>query len=104
MKPQLNVYLENEKIRSEIVAENPIIIIPKNIYPEKINHQKYDDFLESRVPDKRREDMPDILKRYNIPVYNPIWMIKKSYGRNMNDFLWIKINNEDIDFEEIRLR
>lgn len=102
--PQMNVYLDGVNIKSEILVEKPVVWVPLNIYPDKITHHTFNRFLESRVPDKRRADIDLILKRYDIPFFNPIWMIQKSYGRNMNDFLWIKIDDKEVSFNDIRLR
>lgn len=91
-------------ISSEICVDNPIILIPKSLYPDRITYENFDKFLRSRLPDPTRADIDDILRAYGIREFQPVAMCKKSHGRNMTDFLWLRFNNEKLTYNDIRLR
>lgn len=61
-------------------------------------------FLERRTVPRTRFDIEDILKRYGIKEYNPLAMCRKSHGRSMGDYVWIKFDDENTCFEDVRLR
>lgn len=104
-EPQLIVTLVKlDKIQSELVVDTPHLLVPKSLYPENITIKTFQDFLETRLPDKTRTDMPYILRRYGLRFFNPIQMCMKSHGRNMTDFIWLRFDDEELTFNDIRLR
>ena len=104
-EPQLEITLLSfNKVVSKLLIEKPKVFVPISIYPENITINSFNDFLESRLPDKTRSDIDDILKRYGLRFFNPIQMCMKSYGRNMSDFLWLRFNDKKETFADIRLR
>ena len=103
--PQLEVILiDVTQVESKLLTDNPVLWIPKNIYPNNITRASFEQFLESRVPDKTRSDIDDILKTYGLRFFNPLQMCMKSHGRNMTDFLWMRFNDEKVTFDDIKLR
>ena len=75
-------------ISSEICVDNPIILIPKSLYPDRITYENFDKFLRA----------------FGIREFQPVAMCKKSHGRNMTDFLWLRFNDEKLTYNDIRLR
>lgn len=102
--PQLEVRIQIPKISSRLLVDKPILVVPKIIYPDRITFQTFDEFLCLRLPSKYRADIDDIVKRYGLREFNPYAMCKKSHGRNMTDFLWMKFDDEEVSFNDIRLR
>lgn len=103
-EPQLIVRYTLFDIESELCVEKPIILVPKAIYPDRITYKNFEKFLESRLPDKTRDDMPEILRRYGLRDFMPVKMCRKSHGRNMTDFLWLRFDDEKLCYNDIRLR
>lgn len=102
--PQLIIRYTLYAIESELCVEKPIIVIPKSIYPDRITYDNYIKFLEERLQDKTRDDMPQILKRYGVRDFMPVKMCRKSHGRNMTDFLWLRFDDEKLCYNDIKLR
>lgn len=48
-------------------------------------------FLESRCVPKGRYNLKDCLKELDIPQYDPLKIIKKTYGRIADDNEWLEI-------------
>lgn len=104
-EPQLEVTLLSWcEIKSKLLTSKLLIWIPRDIYPDKITMDNFDAFLETRVPDKTREDIDIILRNYDLKFFNPLQMCMKSHGRNMTDFLWMRFNDERMTFDDIKLR
>ena len=62
------------------------------------------DFLESRCMDKRRTQLPEYLKLLGLDEYNPYEIVKITHGTMMEDFMWLKFPNENITWEDVKLR
>lgn len=103
--PQLEVILLSfDKIESKLLIDKPELWIPKDIYPDRITIKTFEEFLETRLPDKTRDDIDYILSNYGLRFFNPLQMCMKSHGRNMTDFLWMRFDDEKVTFNDIRLR
>lgn len=103
--PQLEVMLLSwNEAKSKLLTPEPLIWVPRNIYPDRITRNTFEAFLETRLPDKTREDIDIILKKYGLRYFNPLQMCMKSHGRNMTDFLWMRFNDEKVTFDDIKLR
>lgn len=103
--PQLNIELTRPRPTVTKLVEQPRrFIIPKELYNGNTTYHDLDAFLCSRLPDKDRADIDYILKRYNLKYFNPYVMCKKSHGRSMSDFVWMKFDDEEVTFDDIRLR
>lgn len=104
-KPQLEVILYDFKtIKSRLLTSKPVLWIPKSIYPDRITRESFEAFLETRLPDKTRDDIPEILRSYGLKFFNPLQMCMKSFGRNMTDYLWMRFDDMEVTFDDIRLR
>lgn len=100
---QMQVYLMSPKwVKSELFVENPSILIPNNIYPNKITRENFERFLETRVRSKQDFNIDLVLKSYDLDFFCPLLMCMKSHGTRMNDFLWLRFNNEKITFKDIK--
>ena len=102
--PQVEILMTTPRPTATKLVAEPKIIIPEKIYNGEITYQILDEFLCRRLPDKTRDDMPDILKRYGLRSFNPYTMCRMSHGRNVTDFVWLKFDDEEVTFNDIRLR
>ena len=81
------------------------IKIPRGMFPENITVKNISAFCESRQPPRTRVDIDRILReKYELMDYLPMQMCKKSHGITMEDFLWMKFDNEDITYDDVRVR
>ena len=61
-------------------------------------------FLKSRCYEDDRADLKDILKQAEMESNNPYEWVKLTHGVTWEDYMWIKFDNEDITWEEVRIR
>ncbi len=102
--PQLEIQLTRPRPTVKKLVDKPRrFIIPESLYDGSITYHILDNFLCSRLPDKHRADIDYILKKYDLKYFNPYIMCSMSHGRNMNDFVWMKFDDEQVTFDEVRL-
>ena len=61
-------------------------------------------FLETRCVPRTRENIEEILKKYNLKEYSPIGICKKTHGVSHNDNYWVRFDNELLEFNNARVR
>ena len=62
-------------------------------------------FLESRCFPKERSNCKQILKDLGLDEYTPLEIVRKTHGRQYEDFCWVKFDGEVLDYEaDIKLR
>lgn len=88
----------------EKLAEECDFVVPPILYEGKATFMDFLNFLESRCVPRTRYDLADVLKRYGLREYDPLAMCRRSHGRSMSDFMWVKFNDENITWDQIRLR
>lgn len=103
-EPQVEILMTYPKPTIRKLVNEPHLNIDEGLYNGKADYKKLEEFLCSRLPDRRRKDMDRILKNYGLTYFNPYDMCRKSHGRNMTDFVWIKYDDEELKFNDIRLR
>lgn len=99
-------------LKEVLVSKNKkeILVINKSkdlfLKPFKDDLSIYDFyiFLKSRCYEDNRDDLDDILKQANLPSNNPYEFIKVSHGVTWEDYFWIRNKNENITWEEVRVR
>jgi hypothetical protein len=63
------------------------------------------DFFESRCFPRERRNCKQILDDLGLEEYMPLCIVRKTYGRQLEDYCWIKFEGEDLDYErDIKLR
>lgn len=60
----------------------------KNEYP---TFEEYEEFLESRCFPRSRDKMKIMLKELDLPFYEPLMIIEKTFGKMAEDEFWIRI-------------
>lgn len=102
--PILDVKYDLTKAESKWLGEKHIKI-PRGMFPENITVKNISAFCESRQPPRTRVDIDRILReKYDMREYLPMQMCKKSHGITMSDFLWMKFDDEDIMYADVRVR
>ena len=62
-------------------------------------------FLESRCFPKDRRNCRQILDDLGLEEYIPLEIVRKTHGRQLEDYCWIRFEGEALDYErDIRLR
>ena len=104
--PILEVWWDNTlKVYTKKIGENRSIHLRDYIYEGNVTFRELMDWLETRVPDKTRDDIDYILRNYGLSEFNVLAMCSKSYGRQPTNHMWLKFYGvEDVTYEEIRLR
>ena len=102
--PILDVKYDLTTAESKWLGEKHIKI-PRGMFPENITVKSISAFCESRQPPRTRVDIDRILReKYDMREYLPMQVCKKSHGITMADFLWMKFDDEDIRYEDVRVR
>lgn len=105
--PQVEITWEPEVCNSEHITpltDNLSRKIPIKLCNSNGTFKDFLDFLESRCAPRTRYNIEDILKMYDIKFYDPLAMCRKSHGRTMSDYLWVKFNDEEVTWDQIKLR
>ena len=102
--PILDVKYDLTTAESKWLGEKHIKI-PRGMFPENITVKSISAFCESRQPPRTRVDIDRILReKYDMREYLPMQMCKKSHGITMADFIWMKFDDEDITYADVRVR
>lgn len=58
-------------------------------------------FLEDRCFNKNRPDKNEILEYLGLDSHNPLEIVKKTHGRILGDFTWIRFLDETLVWEDL---
>ena len=58
-------------------------------------------FLEDRCFNKNRPDKDEILKYLGLDRYNPLEIVKKTHGRILGDFTWVRFPGETLTWKDL---
>lgn len=93
------------KIKTTPITCNKHWAIPNALFSSNPTLSDFDKFLESRCFERTREDAPQLLKWYGLAEYTPLGICKKSFGRKMEDTVWIRFDDmENTKYYNIKLR
>lgn len=74
-------------------------------YDGTVTIKDWTKFVELRCVPRTRMDIDRILEKYDLISYNAFAMIRKNHGRSVSDYIWIKFDGEDVDYDrDIKLR
>lgn len=85
---------------------DPIMIyVSKDAVNYDINVTDMLNFMETRCIPHDQDGVDWWLRKvYKLKFYNPVAICKQTHGTRMNDFYWVKFDNEDIKFDNVRVR
>lgn len=75
--------------------------------PFAFNYPTYEqvmNFIKTRCVTQARDNIAEYLESLGLEQYDPIEIIKKTHGAMAHDFMWFKIDNEEITWKEVAIR
>lgn len=101
---RINWDTDTKEVTSEWLGEYHFKI-PRTIYPENITWKNVMNWLETRTVPRTRFGIEELLRvKFKLREYNPYLMCKMSHGLSMSDYIWLKFDNEEIDYDSIKIR
>ena len=70
----------------------------------KLDMERFYRFLKSRCYEDSRADLDIILKKAGFHDNNPYDWVLLTHGVTYDDFFWVKTNNEQITWNEVKIR
>ena len=98
------VDIETDKINKVINCKKYIPDGPGQIFWGEITTDRFFKFLKSRCFEDGRPDLKDILDYHGLESNNPYEWNKLTHGVVYEDFIWIKYDDEDITWEDVKIR
>ena len=63
------------------------------------------EFFESRCFPRERRNCDQLLADLGLDYYTPLGIVRKTHGRLLEDYCWIRFEGEELDYErDIKLR
>ena len=106
-------YWRDEKTSTVKVRGNDVSFINYTNDPLKlpfgvkqsVERWEVEDYFEDRCFPRERANCNDILGELGLSCYEPELICRKTWGRQFDDFCWIKFLDEPkVTYEDIRLR
>ena len=61
-------------------------------------------YIETRCWDRGRGDIDEILKRFGLTEYDPMELVKRTFGLSYNDFKWFKFEPNILRWKHVNPR
>ena len=109
-------YMERDKVTADVevdYAAKSVRCIPytTNVYALPFGVRQdptiadVSRFLESRCFPRERRNCRQLLLDLGLEEYIPLEIVRKTHGRQLEDYCWIKFEGEELDYEkDIKLR
>lgn len=94
------LYQGNRLLDSTVLTDNRFILPIVG----DIDEIRVYNFMKSRCYEDNRDDLVEILSQAKMTENNPWEWIVLTHGVTYEDFWWIKINEEDITWEQVQVR
>ena len=59
----------------------------------------FSELLESRCWERERTDISELLSKIGLDEYDPIEIVKRTFGVSYNDSIWFKFENSNISWK-----
>ena len=69
-----------------------------------VSMKVFENFLESRCFPKQRHGCGDLLNALELETYDPFAIVAKTYGRQWDDYYWLKYEGDETIYDNIKLR
>ena len=103
---------DKENLVADIYIENGVFKIEK--YDKRIGHQLFladnidfnifKDIISTRVFSDKRPDLKELLEQLGLKEYDLYDIIRKTHGLMFFDYLWFKFDDENINYNDIKIR
>ena len=108
----IRVYWENDLTAIATVSGNRVTIqkftdnIAKQFFYayNSMDISQLSELLEMRCWERERVDINDILQRLGIKEYDPIEIVKRTFGVSYNDQIWFNFYDANLSWEKVRPR
>ena len=70
----------------------------------EFNIRRFYNFLKDRCYEDGRADLQEILAQAGMTENNPYQWVRLTHGVTWDDFFWIKVDDEQISFDDVRMR
>ncbi len=68
---------------------------------DKIDIAKLSELLETRCWERGRADIKDLLNKIGLDEYDPIEIVKRTFGVSYNDSIWFKFGDNNITWKKL---
>ena len=68
---------------------------------DKIDIPKLSELLEARCWERGRTDIMELLNKIGLDEYDPIEIVKRTFGVSYNDCIWFKFHDNNITWSKI---
>ena len=109
-------YLERDKVTADVEVDYAARSVRYQPYSDDIyalpfgvktspNIADFSRFLESRCFPGDRRNCKQLLEDLGLDEYIPLDIVRKTHGRQLEDYCWIRFEGEELDYEkDIKLR
>ena len=71
---------------------------------EVVSMSAFEDFLESRCFPRQRHGCKDLLAALELESYDPFSIVAITYGRQWDDYYWLRSEGDETSYDSIKLR
>lgn len=71
---------------------------------DQLTLERFYRFLKSRCYEDHRADLPEILQKAHFLDNNPYDWVRLTHGVTYDDFFWIRLDQETISWDDVRIR
>lgn len=108
-------YLERDQVTAEVevdYAAKTVMVksLTTNIYALPFGVRQnptmadLNRFFESRCFPKERRNCRQLLEDLGLEDYIPLEIVRKTHGRQLEDYCWIRFDGEELSYEDVKLR
>ena len=108
---KFDVMFKDEKVASITVKDNTVhdltytdIRYKQPFIKKPVTIDFVNSFLERRSIPQNRNNIDEILFNLGLNEYNMLDILKKTHGVSFDDFWWIKFENEDLNWKDVKVR
>ena len=69
-----------------------------------VDYEHFIGFLETRCPDRNRDNLKELLRDWGIFEFDPIAIIRITHGLSFDDWTWIRFEGDDATYDSIKVR
>lgn len=99
-----DIWIENEQIkikRYDNRIGHQLFLMPDT---SNITKKEFLEIMELRAIPKTRDGIERILNYLGLEKYDLMKLLRKTHGVSGNDFLWLRFDNENICYNDVKVR
>ena len=93
------VKIQNNEVRIKKFTDHPM----KQFFFsfDKMDIAKLSELLETRCWERERTDIKELLHKIGLDEYDPIEIVKRTFGVSYNDSIWFKFDDNNITWKKL---